>query len=278
MSLVYENMIDLFKIKEQGDLASKKLKTEKVSLDEQQSLIKLVERGEQARTTLLAENLSLVDYTIHVRYSKVIVPYEDLVQGGRLGLLKAIDTFDYKLGYKLSTYADKLIRTYINETIVFYQLIGVSSYMINRVRKLRNYELEYEVIEGKSPSVHEIEENTGFTEKEIVQMRNLPVISASLNQPVGDVNEDLTLEDIIEDTSMKNASELFDIEVRDKELHDAIKTLSDIEQQIIHLRYGFDEEVKTLKETAEVVNLSLERVRQIQVEAIDKLKVYYKEK
>lgn len=278
MGLSYEQMLELFKLKENKKLALKKLaklKPEENYSKEIAELKKNISLGQKATITLIEQNLPLVDFIISTRYNLINMDYEDLQQEGRLGLIKAIDAFDYKLGHQLSTYAQFWIRSYLNQAINNYRHLGISGYSIERLTRVNRYVTNYIVLHGLEPSLQQISEQTNLTIEEIKDLQALPTL-ISLETPIGGEEDELTLMDTIKDTTILNPNEAYELEIINQELEKAISSLSSVEQKVIRLRYGFDTDIHTLKQTSEIINLSIERVRQIQLEALEKLKLYYK--
>lgn len=274
MGLTYEEMINLFKLKENKIKALKSLKNT-TDAKEIKQLNEIVLLGEKATIELIETNLPLVDFIISTRYSNIKMDYDDLLQEGTLGLIHAISRFDYKLGYKLSTFAQYWIRSYINQAINNNLNLGISSYSLARLGKVNKYETEYILLNGRSPSYLEISKNTDLSVETIKELKNLPTIIL-LETPICNIDDELTLMDIIEDVNIKTPSKEYELNIIKKELQEAISTLSDVEQKVIKFRYGFANNIYTLKQTSEKINLSIERTRQIQLEALEKLKIYYK--
>lgn len=277
MSLTYKQLVELFKLREKKTIALKKLnklKPKRKYRNEINKLNKDITLGVEATKELIKKNLALVDFIITTRYSRVKIDFEDLQQEGRFGLIKAVETFDYKLGYRFSTHAHYYIRNAINLSISSFQNLGISSYDLRNLSLINRYETNYIVMNGKNPNLKEISKNTKLSVKQIIELKNLPRL-ISLETPVGSEEDGLTLIDIIEDKTILPPDKLFDLKLEHQELNKAINTLKTIEKQVIELRYGFTGKIHTLKEVGEIVNLSTERVRQIQLEAINNLKQYY---
>ncbi|UCF10330.1 MAG: sigma-70 family RNA polymerase sigma factor [Candidatus Bipolaricaulota bacterium] len=240
-----------------------------ISLDE---LEELVVDGRAARERLTVSNLRLV-VSIAKRYMNRGLSFLDLIQEGNMGLMKAVEKFDYTRGYKFSTYATWWIRQAITRAIADQsRTIRVPVHMIETVRELNRVKREYIQSHGAAPTLEDLSDLTGMSIDKIKKVENVSQYTASLERPIGDDDED-TLGDFIEDpTSPSPTKETFRMFLKEQ-LNRALEQLDDREREILKLRYGLDDDhPRTLKDVSLKFNITRERVRQIEIKAIEKLK------
>lgn len=241
--------------------------------EEEIEIFKKYEAGEDVKNKIIEANLRLV-----VSCSKKFMIHEanrlmmlDLIQDGNLGLIKAVDKFDYKKGYKFSTYAT----WWINQAIS--RGIAKKARMIKLPNEINN--LMYKVIKierkltnelGRKPTDQEIANELEITIEELNEIHRLMIEPVSLETPIGDDNSSTLIDYISDDSSFENESIL-------SELHDKILVILDDlesrEKEVLILRFGLkDNKPKTLKETAKILNITAERVRQVEAKALRKLR------
>ena len=243
-----------------------------LSEKERDELERLVERGQAARERLTVSNLRLV-VSIAKRYMNRGLSFLDLIQEGNMGLMKAVEKFDYKRGYKFSTYATWWIRQAITRAIADQsRTIRVPVHMIETVRELNRVKREYVQAHGAAPTLEDLSEITGMSIDKIKKVENVSQYTASLERPIGEEDED-TLGDFIEDPSSPSPTkETFRMFLKDQ-LNRALAQLDEREREILKLRYGLeDDHPRTLKDVSLKFNITRERVRQIEIKAIEKLK------
>jgi RNA polymerase primary sigma factor len=232
----------------------------------------LMARGRAARERLTVSNLRLV-VSIAKRYMNRGLSFLDLIQEGNMGLMKAVEKFDYTRGYKFSTYATWWIRQAITRAIADQsRTIRVPVHMIETVRELNRVKREYIQSHGAAPTLEDLSELTGMSIDKIKKVENVSQFTASLERPIGDDDED-TLGDFIEDPrSPSPTKETFRMFLKEQ-LNRALEQLDDREREILKLRYGLDDDhPRTLKDVSLKFNITRERVRQIEIKAIEKLK------
>jgi RNA polymerase primary sigma factor len=231
-----------------------------------------VKKGRAARDRLTVSNLRLV-VSIAKRYMNRGLSFLDLIQEGNMGLMKAVEKFDFTRGYKFSTYATWWIRQAITRAIADQsRTIRVPVHMIETVRELNRVKREYIQAQGSAPTLEDLSELTGMSIDKIKKVESVSQYTASLERPIGDEDED-TLGDFIEDPSSPSPTkETFRMFLREQ-LSRALEQLDEREREILKLRYGLDDgHPRTLKDVSLKFNITRERVRQIEIKAIEKLK------
>jgi len=232
----------------------------------------LVRTGRAARDRLTISNLRLV-VSIAKRYMNRGLSFLDLIQEGNMGLMKAVEKFDYTRGYKFSTYATWWIRQAITRAIADQsRTIRVPVHMIETVRELNRVKREYIQSHGSAPTLEDLSQLTGMSIDKIKKVESVSQYTASLERPIGDEDED-TLGDFIEDPSSPSPTkETFRMFLREQ-LSRALDQLDEREREILKLRYGLEDgHPRTLKDVSLKFNITRERVRQIEIKAIEKLK------
>jgi RNA polymerase primary sigma factor len=237
-----------------------------------EELESLVIAGRAARDRLTVSNLRLV-VSIAKRYMNRGLSFLDLIQEGNMGLMKAVEKFDYTRGYKFSTYATWWIRQAITRAIADQsRTIRVPVHMIETVRELNRIKREFIQAHGSAPTLEELSELTGMSIDKIKKVESVSQYTASLERPIGEEDED-TLGDFIEDPSSPSPTkETFRMFLREQ-LSRALDQLDEREREILKLRYGLEDgHPRTLKDVSLKFNITRERVRQIEIKAIEKLK------
>jgi RNA polymerase primary sigma factor len=232
----------------------------------------LIRTGRAARDRLTISNLRLV-VSIAKRYMNRGLSFLDLIQEGNMGLMKAVEKFDYTRGYKFSTYATWWIRQAITRAIADQsRTIRVPVHMIETVRELNRVKREYIQSHGSAPTLEDLSQLTGMSIDKIKKVESVSQYTASLERPIGDEDED-TLGDFIEDPSSPSPTkETFRMFLREQ-LSRALDQLDEREREILKLRYGLEDgHPRTLKDVSLKFNITRERVRQIEIKAIEKLK------
>lgn len=240
--------------------------------EQEVELAKGVARGDDnCRQQLALANLRLV-VSIAKRHKGSGLPLLDLIQEGNIGLMKAIEKFDYTRGYKFSTYATWWIRQAITRAIADKaRTIRIPTHMLELMRKIHKVEAEHVQLHGIPPSNEYLAENLNMPIEEIERAKKITPYTRSFEEPVGD-EEDSTLGDFIGSDDRSALREALD-ELSVEELYDALADLTERERRILELRFGLIEgqQPMTLERVGEQFDLSRERIRQIEKEALDKL-------
>ena len=268
-----EDEVELAQAIEIGLYAEYKLNTaEKLTRAEKRDMKILVKEGKKARSHLLEANLRLV-VSLAKRYTGRGMPLLDLIQEGNLGLIRAMEKFDYAKGYKFSTYATWWIRQAITRGMADQsRTIRLPVHLVEQVNKLSRIKREMYQSLGREATNEELAEESGIEENKIEMLLRQSRDPVSLDMPVG-ADEEAPLGDFIEDAEATDAETAVVASMRHSDIRDVIGTLEQREQDVIRLRYGLDDGVpRTLDQIGRKFGLSRERVRQIEREVMAKLR------
>ncbi len=235
-------------------------------------LIKLYKKYEYARNKLAEGNVRLV-ISEAKRYMNRGLDFGDLVQEGNLGLLKAIDKYDYRKGFKFSTYATWWIRQAITRAVADHsRTIRIPIHMIETITKINKAQKALLQEKGRQPSIEEIAEYLEMPISRVEKALSVAKEPLSMDKPIGSDGE-TSLGEIIYDESALTAEDELKIQSLRERLNMALKMLSPRERKVIELRFGLDgKKPRTLEEVAQEMNLTRERVRQLEVQALEKLR------
>jgi RNA polymerase primary sigma factor len=241
--------------------------------DEEVFLAKKAAAGnETARDRLIKHNLRLVVY-IAKRYMGRGMALMDMIQEGNLGLIKAVEKFDVTKGYRFSTYATFWIKQSISRAIMEQgRNIRIPTHIIERISNIRKAEREYQQKFNKDPSEKELAAILKLDVKKIKEAYEWMKDTTSLDVTIGD-DEDVTIGSFVEDESVAESFEQIDNENQYNVLHEVLNTLSNREKDVILRRFGIGfERAETLEEIGKSLHLSRERIRQIEADAMRKLR------
>ena len=232
----------------------------------------------RAKDHIVKANLRLV-IAIAKKYVNRGLHFFDLVQEGNIGLIKAVDKFEYKKGYKFSTYATWWIRQAITRLISDQaRTIRVPVHMIEQINKVTRVLRQYMQQYGREPSIQEIAKALGWPESRVKQVRNVAKDPVSLNAPIGD-EEDTILGELIEDKEFESPQNITTFKILQKQIGSILGNLPQREQKVIRMRFGLDDGYShTLEEVGYVFKVTRERIRQIEAKAIRRLKATSKKR
>jgi RNA polymerase primary sigma factor len=270
--LTAEEEVKLARRIELCNLAQEELAKGKVPPNRQKELMRLIEDGRKAREHLIRANARLV-VSVAKKYTGRGLPFLDLIQEGNVGLMRAIRNFDHRRGFKFSTYATWWIRQAITRALADHgRTIRLPVHMSDKVNRMLRVQAQLSQSLGRLPSRDELASELNVTPERLDHMMEIVKQPLSLQTPVGDEDEDV-LGDFIEDTGSPDPELVTSEAMVTEELRKQISTLPPREQEVLQLRYGLGgDEPMTLNEVGSRMGITRERARQLEAQAIDRLR------
>ena len=242
--------------------------------EDEPEIAKRIEAGdEEARNILISSNLRLV-VSIAKKYVGRGMLFLDLIQEGNMGLIKAVDKFDYSKGFKFSTYATWWIRQAITRAIADQaRTIRIPVHMVETINKLTRVQRQLVQELGRDPSAEEISARMdGITPEKVREIQKIALEPVSLETPIGE-EDDSHLGDFIEDKEALSPDQYASNQLLKDEINSVLSGLTDREEKVLRLRFGlYDGRTRTLEEVGKEFNVTRERIRQIEAKALRKLK------
>ena len=258
---------------QEGEEAKEAMKNPDLSDEEKKKLAKVIADGEQAKQTLISSNLRLV-VSIAKKYVGRGMLFLDLIQEGNCGLIKAVEKFDYTKGFKFSTYATWWIRQSITRAIADQaRTIRIPVHMVETINKLTRVQRQLVQDLGRDPLPEEIAEKMeNISAEKVREIQKIALDPVSLETPIGE-EDDSHLGDFIEDKDTLSPDDYTNNQLLKDEINAVLQGLTEREEKVLRLRFGLlDGRTRTLEEVGKEINVTRERIRQIEAKALRKLK------
>lgn len=267
-----EQEVSLAKRIEAGLFADEKLHSREVEPEDFLDYEWIVEDGQQAKNHLLEANLRLV-VSLAKRYTGRGMLFLDLIQEGNLGLIRAVEKFDYTKGYKFSTYATWWIKQAITRAMADQaRTIRIPVHMVEVINKLARVQRQMLQDLGREPTPEELAQELDMTPEKVVEVQKYGREPISLHTPLGE-DGDSEFGDLVEDSEAIVPADAVNFTLLQEQLHDVLDTLSEREAGVVSMRFGLtDGQPKTLDEIGKVYGVTRERIRQIESKTMSKLR------
>jgi len=245
---------------------------DRVQFAERRRVERTVREGADAKDLLIEANLRLV-VSIAKRYRNRGMPFLDLIQEGNLGLMRAVEKFDHRRGFKFSTYATWWIRQAITRAVADQgRTIRIPVHLVETINKVVRTQRQLSQELGREPTVEEIATRIDYPVERVRELQRISQDTISLEQPIGD-EEDFSLSDLIEDQTAEVPSDAATRLLLNEAVKRALGELTEREQEVVRLRFGLDDgRVRTLVEVGEIFGVTRERIRQIEMKTLAKLR------